>query len=58
MSSQQRGLVSDDEEGMRELLEIVLGGDGYAVTSAESPEQGRSAMENDSFDVVVTDLRM
>ncbi|MCH7960493.1 MAG: sigma-54-dependent Fis family transcriptional regulator [Candidatus Hydrogenedentes bacterium] len=58
MSSQQRVLVIDDEEGMRELLEIVLGGDGYAVTSAESPEEGRSAMEKDTFDIVVTDLRM
>ena len=46
MSSQQRVLVIDDEEGMRELLEIVLGGDGYAVTSAEDMREVIAGMED------------
>lgn len=43
---------------MRELLEIVLAADGYAVTSSENIQDARSFLEQDSYDVVVTDLRI
>ena len=58
MTTQQRILVVDDEPGMRELLEIVLGGDGYHVTTVANVEDGQSVLENDSFDAIVTDLRI
>ena len=55
---QQRVLVVDDEASMRELLEIILSNDGYDVTSASGVAEAVKAMEHESFDVVVMDLRM
>ena len=57
-SRQPRVLVIDDEASMRELLEIVLGNDGYAVHSAADVAEARSLLESAAFDCVLTDLRM
>ena len=54
----KRVLVVDDEQGMRELLEIVLGGEGYDVVCASTPEEAQPLLERQSFDAVVTDLRI
>ena len=43
---------------MRELLEIVLGGDGYEVVCLATPEDAQPLLLQQSFDVVVTDLRI
>lgn len=43
---------------MRELLEIVLENDGYVVRSEACVKDAIGALTEDSFDVVVTDLRM
>ena len=51
-------LVVDDEESMRELLEIVLSNDGYKVQSVPSVEDACSNLKSGSFDVVLTDLRI
>lgn len=53
-----RVLVVDDEANMRELLEIVLGNDGYDVVSVGTVAQARERLECEAFDVVLTDLRM
>ena len=45
-SRQPRVLVIDDEASMRELLEIVLGNDGYAVHSAADVAEARSLLES------------
>ncbi|MCH7909127.1 MAG: sigma-54-dependent Fis family transcriptional regulator [Candidatus Hydrogenedentes bacterium] len=58
MRNPKRVLVVDDEQGMRELLEIVLGGDGYEVVCLATPEDAQPALQRQSFDVVVTDLRI
>lgn len=58
MRNARRVLVVDDEAGMRELLEIVLGGEGYDVRTAASTDEACSCLEDEPFDVVVTDLRM
>ena len=58
MSGRKRVLVIDDEAGMRELLEIVLGSDGYHVTAVTTCEEGKRALEHDPCDVVLTDLRI
>lgn len=53
-----RVLVVDDEESIRELVSVVLGDEGYDVTTATS---GRSAVELvrvKAFDVVVLDVMM
>ncbi len=58
MAVQNRILVVDDESGMRELLEIVLAKDGYDVATASNVDDAQKLLENESFDVVLTDLRM
>ena len=58
MGSAKRILVVDDEESMRELLEIVLGNDGYEVTAVSSADDAQELLEATVFDLVLTDLRM
>ena len=53
-----RVLVMDDETSMRELLEIILGNAGYGVTSAANMDKALDNLREDTFDVVITDLRM
>ena len=56
--SAARVLIVDDEKSMRELLTITLEKAGYDVTAAEGGEAAIEAIRKDSFDAVVTDLRM
>jgi two-component system response regulator PilR (NtrC family) len=48
----------DDEAGMRELLEIVLSGDGCQVHTAPGVSQAEAMLQEQSYDCVLTDLRM
>ena len=51
-------LVVDDEESMRELLEIVLGNAGYSVMLAADVAEASALLDKHAFDCVLTDLRM
>ncbi len=53
-----RVLVVDDERSMRELLAIMLKQAGHAVTLAEGGAQAIDSLRRESFDLVITDLRM
>ena len=53
-----RVLVVDDEQSMRDLLAIMLRQAGYDVTVADGGEAAIEALKGESFDLVVTDLRM
>ena len=53
-----RVLVVDDEQSMRELLGIMLRQAGYHVAAADGGEAAVEALKTESFDLVVTDLRM
>jgi two-component system response regulator PilR (NtrC family) len=53
-----RILVVDDEESMRELLEIALGKDGYRITVAASGGQATELIDKGSFDLVISDIKM
>jgi two-component system, NtrC family, response regulator PilR len=53
-----RVLVVDDEQSMRDLLAIMLRQAGYEVTVADGGETAVEALKAESFDLVVTDLRM
>src|SRR5215471_11368467 len=53
-----RVLIVDDERSMRELLAIMLKQAGHEVTVAEGGEQAVEVIKNESFDLVITDLRM
>ncbi|HDQ04671.1 MAG TPA: sigma-54-dependent Fis family transcriptional regulator [Deltaproteobacteria bacterium] len=51
-------LVLDDDQGMREFMEIMLAKEGYEVTSAEDPAKAINLCSRKDFDLVITDLRM
>ncbi|MBP6003438.1 MAG: sigma-54-dependent Fis family transcriptional regulator [Pyrinomonadaceae bacterium] len=51
-------LVVDDEKNQREILETILSGEGYDVTTASSGEAAMKFVEVRRFDLVLTDLQM
>ncbi|MDH3494091.1 MAG: sigma-54 dependent transcriptional regulator [Acidobacteriota bacterium] len=51
-------LVVDDEKGQREILEMILSGEGYDVTTASSGEAAMKFVADRHFDLVLTDLKM
>ena len=53
-----RILVLDDDQGMREFMEIMLTKEGYDVTSAEDPAKAINLCRKVAFDLVITDLKM
>ena len=53
-----RILILDDDQGMREFMEIMLTKEGYDVTSADEPSKAINLCRKIDFDLVITDLRM
>ncbi|MDD0854864.1 response regulator [Halobacteriovorax sp. GB3] len=51
-------LVVDDEELIREALVDLLLGKGYEAYPSSSGNQAFTLTENESFDLVISDLRM
>jgi DNA-binding NtrC family response regulator len=51
-------LVVDDEPALRSQLERAARGETREVMAAESTEQALQLLQQEDFDVVVTDLRM
>ena len=53
-----RILVVDDERSLRELLAIVLKREGYDVVLAENGRAAVAALEQGSFDLLISDIKM
>lgn len=53
-----RILVVDDEESIREFLEIMLKKEGYEVTLAEDGKRAVELIKKKSFDMIISDLQM
>lgn len=53
-----RILVVDDDQGMRELLEIMLTEEGYRVSTAGDSGKALARCRKEMFDLIITDLRM
>jgi two-component system response regulator PilR (NtrC family) len=51
-------LVADDEQSMREFLDIMLKKEGYKVSLASNGEEVATLVDNDLFDLVLLDIRM
>jgi two-component system response regulator PilR (NtrC family) len=51
-------LVVDDDQGMREFMEIMLTQEGYDVTAADNPVKAINLCRKTVFDLVITDLKM
>jgi len=53
-----RILIVDDEMSLRYLLEEVMTDDGYSVTTAANGEEALRLFHEQSFPLVITDIRM
>jgi two-component system response regulator PilR (NtrC family) len=51
-------LVVDDDRSMREFLEILLTKEQYQVSLAASGEEAFQILDKNTFDLVITDIRM
>lgn len=58
MAIKPKILVVDDEESIREFLEIMLRKEGYEVTVAEDGAVAKATLEKKSFDMIISDLQM
>ncbi len=53
-----RILITEDDDTQREVLAEILGAAGYTVDVAASPQEALDKIETESFDLMLTDLRM
>jgi DNA-binding NtrC family response regulator len=51
-------LVVDDEENAREGLSKILSKEGYSVDMASNGKEAIETLRRQSFDLVITDMRM
>lgn len=51
-------LVIEDEGNLREILGMLLEGEGYAVTTAADGLEGLEKLAGGIFDLVITDIKM
>ncbi len=51
-------LIADDEESMREFLEIVVGNEGYGVKTVSGGEEALEVLRTEKPRVFIQDLRM
>jgi two-component system response regulator HydG len=51
-------LVVDDEQSHRTMLKAVLGKEGFEVSEADDGTSAVKAVENDTFDLILMDIRM
>lgn len=53
-----RILVVDDEQDYCDVLEMILESNGYSVESANNGKEALECLDNGSFDIVISDLKM
>jgi two-component system response regulator PilR (NtrC family) len=58
VSEQARILVVDDEQSMREFLEIFFRREGFDVVTTGDVDAALVAVEADDFDVLISDIKM
>lgn len=51
-------LSIDDEQGIRDMLSFTLRQHGYTIDTAQSGEEGLEKVRKESFDIVITDIKM
>jgi len=51
-------LIIDDEESMRRFLTVLLEKEGYRVVSSATGRAALRVLDEEAFDVVITDLKM
>ena len=58
MKTKGRILIIEDEKSLKEVLRILLEEEGYEITAASNGLEGMDYIQNDIFDLVVTDIKM
>jgi CheY-like chemotaxis protein len=53
-----RILVVDDEPDVRELVEVLLAGQGYEIDGADGGKVALDRLAHQAYDLIVSDLRM
>ena len=53
-----RMLIVDDEQAVSSMLKVVFETEGYTVTTASSAAEARRLLAVQTFEVVLTDIRM
>jgi two-component system NtrC family sensor kinase len=53
-----RLLVVDDEPGIRDVLETILGNQGYLVTCATNGLEALDCLKGQHFDLIISDMCM
>lgn len=51
-------LIADDEQGIRESLTIVLEDEGFSCTAVKDGAAAIKALQNASYDIIISDLKM
>lgn len=51
-------LIVDDEESLREVLEIMFAAEGYMVESTPDGTQALDKLRHQAYDLILTDMRM
>ncbi len=51
-------LIVDDDQSIRNMLAIVLAREGYRTVEAESGSHALRRLQEDSFDLVISDIKM
>ncbi len=54
----KRLLIADDEEGMRQMLTMLLGRHGFSVAEASNGKEALARLRQGDIDIVLTDVRM
>src|SRR5215467_12215310 len=58
MSTPAKILLIEDDPGIRDTLQRIFREDGYEVAVEDKGDQGLARAAEDSFNVVITDLRL
>jgi two-component system response regulator AtoC len=58
MGTEKKVLVVDDETSVRHMLRLVLEGAGYRVAEASSGTEALQSLQDESFDIILSDIRM
>lgn len=58
MTSKAKILVVDDDDGIRESLSLILKKRGYLAESCACGKDAIEKLENSSYDILLTDLKM
>ena len=58
MGDEYKILVVDDDEGMREFLELLLTRENYQVFTARTGKQAVNMIQKNTYDLVLADIRL